>query len=190
MSGPAKPNQQRIAIQRDIARIALARAADLGFALAGSGAIREHGITERPTEDVDLFTTSQFSAEFDRAVEQTTTDSQGHGFRVETTRHATQFVRLALIAPGGDEFQLDLGVDWRAEEPVTLDVGPVLSLNDAAGNKVSALYGRAEPRDYLDVDALRASGKFTDAQLIAEAAERDPGFEVRLEADQVPADAP
>ncbi len=29
------------------------------FALAGSGAIREHGITDRATRDVDLFTTNR-----------------------------------------------------------------------------------------------------------------------------------
>ena len=46
----------REAMQRDVARIALSDAADSGFALAGSGAIREHGLTQRPTADVDLFT--------------------------------------------------------------------------------------------------------------------------------------
>ena len=43
--------------QRRIARLALEAAGDeAGFALAGSGAIREHGLIDRPTEDVDLFT--------------------------------------------------------------------------------------------------------------------------------------
>ena len=43
--------------QRRITRLALEAAGDeAGFALAGSGAIREHGLIDRPTEDVDLFT--------------------------------------------------------------------------------------------------------------------------------------
>ena len=40
--------------QRNIARLALqAAGAHSGFALAGSGAICEHGLIDRPTEDVD-----------------------------------------------------------------------------------------------------------------------------------------
>ena len=73
-----------------------------------------------------------------------------------------------------------MGVDWRKAEPAVLAIGPVLSLEDAVGNKLSALYSRAYPRDFLDVDSIRASGKFTDADLIRAAIERDPGFEVPM----------
>ena len=62
-----------------------------------------------------------------------------------------------------------------------LAIGPVLSLEDAVGNKLSALYNRAYPRDFLDVDSIRASGKFTDSDLIRAAIERDPGFEVPIQ---------
>lgn len=79
---------------------------------------------------------------------------------------------------------MDLAVDWRESEPVTLSIGPVLSLQDAVANKVSALYSRAEARDYLDVDAIRASGKFIDDELIGSAAESDAGFEVLMFAQQ------
>jgi hypothetical protein len=73
-----------------------------------------------------------------------------------------------------------MGVDWREAEPAVLAIGPVLSLADAVGNKLSALYSRAYARDFLDVDSIRASGKFTDAELIRSAIERDPGFEVPM----------
>ncbi|SHE24479.1 hypothetical protein [Actinomyces glycerinitolerans] len=43
--------------QRRITRLALEAAGEeSGFTLAGSGAIREHGLIDRHTEDVDLFT--------------------------------------------------------------------------------------------------------------------------------------
>lgn len=42
--------------QRQLIACALEVLADAGFALAGSGAIREHGMTQRPTNDIDLFT--------------------------------------------------------------------------------------------------------------------------------------
>lgn len=174
-----------VAVQREVACIALAGVH--GFALAGSGAIREHGVTDRPTEDVDLFTTSQDVTEFSTAVDQVTEQLRGSGFTVDQTRRAPQFARLHVATSDGRHLDVDLGVDWRQDDPVRLDVGPVLSLADAVGNKVSALYSRGEPRDYLDVDAIRRSGRFTDEQLVTAAAERDPGFEVGMFAQQLAA---
>lgn len=158
-----------------------------GFALAGSGAIREHGVIERPTEDVDLFTASQDVTAFNAAVEKVSADLRGSGFEVDETRRAPQFARLHVITRHGLQIDVDLGVDWRQDDPVQLDVGPVLSLADAIGNKVSALYGRGEARDYLDIDAIRSSGRFSDEELVAAASERDPGFEVGMFAQQLAA---
>lgn len=181
-----RPEQAReVAVQREVARIALAGVD--GFALAGSGAIREHGMIERPTEDVDLFTTSQDVTAFSVAVDQVTNQLRGSGFQVEQTRQAPQYARLHVATGDGLQVDVDLGVDWRQDDPVTLDVGPVLSLADAVGNKVGALYSRGEPRDYLDVDAIRASGRFSDDQLLTAAAERDAGFDVPMFAQQLDA---
>lgn len=135
--GQDSPELDRdVAVQREVARIALAGVD--GFALAGSGAIREHGIIERPTEDVDLFTTSQDVTEFSNAVDQVTAHLRGSGFQVAQTRRAAQFARLHVATSDGLQLDVDLGVDWRQDDPVRLDVGPVLSLADAVGNKVSA----------------------------------------------------
>jgi hypothetical protein len=163
MSQGTPERDREVAVQREVARIALAGVD--GFALAGSGAIREHGVIERPTEDVDLFTTSQDVTAFSAAVDQVTAQLRGSGYRVEQTRRAAHFARLRVDSADGLQLDLDLGVDWRQDDPVTLEVGPVLSLSDAVGNKVSALYSRGEPRDYLDVDAIRASGRFSDDEL-------------------------
>lgn len=43
-------------LQARITHLLLDVVADDGFALAGAGAIRAHGLTERPTHDIDLFT--------------------------------------------------------------------------------------------------------------------------------------
>lgn len=75
-------------MQREVARIALAGVD--GFALAGSGAIREHGIIDRPTEDVDLFTASQDEAEFSTAVD------------VMTRAAARKRLQRRAAAPGAD----------------------------------------------------------------------------------------
>jgi hypothetical protein len=185
MSHGSPEQASEVAVQREVARIALAGVD--GFALAGSSAIREHGVIERPTEDVDLFTTNQDVTAFSTAVDQVMARLRGIGYRVEQTRQAPQYARLHVATGDGLQVDVDLGVDWRQDDPVTLDVGPVLSLADAVGNKVSALYSRGEARDYLDVDAIRASGRFSDDQLLTAAAERDAGFDVGMFAQQLAA---
>ena len=99
---------------------------------------------------------------------------------MDQIRRSTQFARLHVLSQDGLQLDVDLGVDWRQDEPVRLDVGPVLSLADAVGNKVGALFSRGEARDYLDVDAIRASGRFSDDQLVTAATERDAGFDVAM----------
>lgn len=71
---------------------------------------------------------------------------------------------------------MDLGIDWRAEPPVLLAVGPVLAADDAVGNKVAALFSRGEIRDYLDVDAIRCTGRYGDEDLYRLAERSDAGF--------------
>jgi hypothetical protein len=79
--------------------------------------------------------------------------------------------------------RVEFGVDWRAHPPVTLSVGTVLHQDDAVANKVTALFGRAEVRDYIDVAAVLRSGRYTRSQLLDMAQESDPGFDVPIFAD-------
>ncbi len=177
----------RAATQWEITRIALDALAGTGFALAGAGAIREHGITDRPTEDVDLFTSvvdeEAFAAAVDRVIEAVA--EAGFSVTTEESRRTARFARLSVRRGMRHPVEVDLAVDWRAADPVTLDVGAVLDIRDAVHNKVSALYGRGAARDFLDVDAIRRSGRFTDRELVEAAAERDPGFDLRLFAEQL-----
>ena len=60
-------------------------------------------------------------------------------------------------------------------EPRTLlEIGPVLHPEDLAADKTLALWGRAEPRDFLDVIMLRE--RYGGARLLELAAEKDRGF--------------
>lgn len=171
--------------QRDVTRLALAALAGGGFALAGSGAIREHGIIDRPTQDIDLFTSVTSAEAFAASTTRLVAAMRERGFEVVERRSAPQFANFSVTSPSGQTVEVDLGVDWRAAEPVTLSIGPVLSLEDAVGSKVVAVYSRAEVRDYLDLDAIRGSGRFTDGQLLDLAADRDPGFDVEIFAGQL-----
>ncbi len=163
--------------QRRIARLALEAAGDeAGFALAGSGAIREHGLIDRPTEDVDLFTVQQAETRFGTSLDRIIAALRAVGYTVETRRRQDTFAQLTIVSAQGHSTGMDLGVDWRAHPPVRLEVGPVLAIEDAVGNKVGALFSRAETRDYLDVDAIRRSGRYSDKELLNLARNADAGF--------------
>lgn len=167
------------AFQRRVAAVALSATMPRGFALAGSGAIREHGLTTRRTADIDLFTPIADPVSFADAVDELTAQLRGDGFAVRLTRQFELFARLE-VRSDDRIVDVDLGVDARGREPVVLAIGAVLSEIDAVANKVVALYGRAEARDFLDVDAIRRSGRFTDADLLDAAAEHDAGFDRRV----------
>ncbi|MEO7420862.1 MAG: hypothetical protein ABIU87_00515 [Ornithinibacter sp.] len=171
--------------QRAAAALILDVTSDVGFALAGSGAIREHGLLRRPTRGVALFTNDTGTEAFAAAVERAVVTLTHHDHQVIIGWSADRFARLAVIASDGYQFEVDLGVDWRAHEPVRLHVGPVLDVQDAVANKLGALYSRAAPRDYLDVDAIRQSERFSDAELLRLAVGHDPGFDPVLFAEQL-----
>jgi hypothetical protein len=59
-------------------------------------------------------------------------------------------------------------------QPAVTFLGPTLDVEESAGQKTLALYGRAEPRDFVDVRAL--ARRFGRSRLLALAVERDPGF--------------
>lgn len=171
--------------QREVTAVALEALEGYSFALAGSGAIREHGFTDRFTQDVDLFTSVVSVPEFTAAVHRMVDELDARGYTVDERRRADQFAAVQVTTPEGSVVEVDLAVDWRSSDPVRLAVGPVLSVEDAVASKVSAAYGRAELRDLLDVDAIRRSGRFTDEQLLDLVREREPGFDQGMFAQQL-----
>jgi hypothetical protein len=167
-----------------IARIALAAGARYGLALAGGYAISAHGIGNRPSGDVDLFTSWQHRNEFPDLTGAVISALETSGFKADTVMSAETFTRLTVtdLADGTEE-KIELSVDWRAHDPVQLDIGPVLHADDAVANKVCALFGRALPRDFLDVDAAITTGRYTRDQLLELAANADHGFDRLVFAD-------
>ena len=167
-----------------IARIALAAGGRYGLALAGGYAVSAHRMGNRPSGDVDLFTSWQHRGEFPELTAAVVATLEAAGYKVSVIMSAETFTRLILADPeGGTEEKVELSVDWRAHDPVQLAIGPVLHADDAVANKVCALFGRALPRDFLDVDAAVMSGRYTREQLLDLAADADHGFDRLLFAD-------
>jgi hypothetical protein len=159
-----------------LARVALDAIGSFGFALAGGYAVQAHGFLDRMSADVDLFAQASAGSDITQAVDVVIAAYQRDGLQVETELRNASFARLN-VRSATESAKLEMGLDWRKEEPVRLAVGPVLHADDAVANKVCALFGRAEVRDYVDVDAILASGRYTESQLLDLAADHDPGFE-------------
>ena len=147
-----------------IAKIALAAGARYGLALAGGYAVSAHGIGSRPSGDVDLFTSWQHGGEFPELTSAIVAALEAAGYKASVVMSAETFARLTVTDPeDGSEEKVELSADWRAHDPVQLAIGPVLHADDAVANKVCALFGRALPRDFLDVHAAITSGRYTRA---------------------------
>lgn len=173
-----------------VAAVALGAAAPHGFALGGGNALIAHGIIDRLTQDVDVFSDEEGGVEAAAGAVEAALREAGFG-----TERRDQAGGLADIfdgmgdglaewivtAPGGEQMMLQLAYFDRARKPVIMDVGPVLDLEDVVGGKVCALASRAEPRDYLDTAA--ALERYSMEQMIGFARRLDPGLADRDFAD-------
>ena len=177
-------------LHRRVATVALRVATRYGFALGGGNALIAHGLITRPTQDVDLFTNEEAGEE--AAAGSVETALQAAGFTAEREDNAGDLADIfegmgdglaewTVTAPDGQRMMLQLAYFDRTAQPVTMDVGPVLSLEDVVGGKVCALAGRAEPRDYIDTAAALKRYSVDDA--IGLARRLDPGLEDRDFAD-------
>lgn len=84
-------------IRREVTRAALRALDGTPFALAGSGAIREHGIIDRPTQDVDLYACDTDSVRFDAAVSSVVNRLRESGRSVDELRRTKQCNRMFAI---------------------------------------------------------------------------------------------
>ncbi|HWG14573.1 MAG TPA: nucleotidyl transferase AbiEii/AbiGii toxin family protein [Streptosporangiaceae bacterium] len=173
-------------MQREVATIALRVAARYGFALAGGNALIAHGVIDRPTEDVDLFSDQETGVM--AAADAVAAALRAAGFAAERQDGINDLgdifegvgeglAEWTITGPGGQQTMLQMAYFDRTRGPVIMDVGPVLDIEDLAGWKTVALVSRVEPRDYLDTAA--ALEHYTVDQLIAMARRLDQGLEDR-----------
>jgi Nucleotidyl transferase AbiEii toxin, Type IV TA system len=166
-----------------VAAIALGAAGRHGFALGGGNALIAHGVIDRPTEDVDLFTDEDDGVTAAAGAVEAALRAAGFGAERQdkTAGLADVFYGMGdglaewiVTGPGGRQMMLQMAYFDRDRRPVTMDIGPVLDLEDVVGSKVCALASRVEPRDYVDTAA--ALGRYSVDQLIAYAKRLDPGL--------------
>ncbi len=163
------PLQQRIAM----IVAGLPEAED--FALAGGAALIVHGAIDRITRDLDFFGLEPDAV--DRLAPAAERALQVDGLSVERVLDNPGFVRL-LVASDNDRTEVDLGSDARL---FAVDHGPgfpLLTTEELAVDKVLAVFGRAEARDFMDLMAVE--DQFGLDRLLQGAAQKDHGFDLMV----------
>jgi hypothetical protein len=143
--------------------------------LAGAAAIHMAPGSSRISHDLDLFHDSERAVGETFAVDRELLHNRG--FSVTVLLSQPGFIRTQ-VADGVDSVLVEWAWDsaWRFMPPVPIErVGMVLHPVDLAINKVLALAGRNEPRDFLDTLYLDAHVLPLGA-LIWAAAGKDPGW--------------
>ena len=173
-----------------VTAIALRAAAPHGFALGGGNALIAHGLIDRPTQDVNVFSNEEGGVE--AAADAVDAALRAAGFGTERRDRTgglsdifygmgEGLAEWIITAPGGEQMMLQMAYFERTRRPVIMEFGPVLDLEDVVGGKVCALASRAEPRDYVDTAA--ALERYSIDQVIGFARQLDPGLTRRDFAD-------
>ena len=141
------------------------------FALAGGAALIARGDVDRQTRDLDFFGLTGEAV--DRLVPAAERALRVAGFEVERIQVNPGFARL-IVARGDDRTEVDLAADARLFPAEPGRPAPMLAGEELAVDKVLALFGRAEARDFVDL--LAVEPRYGLDRLCRLAAEKDRGF--------------
>jgi hypothetical protein len=153
------------ALQRDVLDAFFQR--ERGFFLTGGAALAGFHLGHRPTDDLDLFTSED--AAFERGRFVLADVAAALGGELQIRQDAPGFKRMVLTR-GGEGLVIDLVRDVSPQlHPQKLDRDHILvdSADEILANKLTALVGRAEERDLVDVMFLERAGYSVESALSA-----------------------
>ena len=167
-------------LQEQVAEIVagLDEAAD--FALAGGAALIARGDVERRTRDLDFFGLD--GAAVDRLVPAVDRALRAAGLTVRHVQDNPGFARM-IVESADDRTELDLAADARLFPAEPGRPAPMLAGEELAVDKVLAVFGRAEARDFVDLMAVEP--RYGLDRLCRLAAEKDLGFSPAIFADML-----
>lgn len=123
------------------------------FYLTGGTALAAYYLQHRYSVDLDFFTDDPTAtARVPSAMKEV---AQKLDIEIAFVRTLDTFLECFLRAPNGERVEMDFAVDTPYRlEPTQLDVTlniQIDNLTDIACNKLSALFDRAEPKDFVDI---------------------------------------
>ena len=146
------------------------------FYLAGGTALSEYYLGHRLSFDLDYFTgTENLVLPLSYQIE---TACQKKGLALKVIRRFGTFVEL-LVEKRNEGLKIDLALDspYRFEPPVLSGEGIYVNdYSDLRSDKLLAYFGRAEPRDAIDLYFILQ--KESPESLLEQAAQKDPGFDL------------
>jgi hypothetical protein len=146
------------------------------FYLTGGTALSEYYLGHRLSYDLDLFTSeADLIVPFSYRVEEAASSA---GMHVEVVRRFASFVEFQ-VTRGEDELKVDLALDaaFRFAPTELSDTGVwVNDFQDIQTDKTLAFFGRAEPRDAIDLYFLLQKTSFEELTDLAH--QKDSGFDL------------
>jgi predicted nucleotidyltransferase component of viral defense system len=148
------------------------------FYLTGGTALSAFFLKHRKSRDLDFFThVEELILPFSHRLEASLIKEN---LRVQRLRGFHSFVELSVNSKD-DSTAVHFGLEspFRFEQPSEFEKIPgvkVDSLIDIATNKLLALFGRAELRDFIDVYFL-VKERYAREYLMEKSARKDPGFD-------------
>lgn len=160
------------ALQLEVARLLQGLPEAEDFVLAGGAALIMHGDVDRLTRDLDFFTVEPDAV--DRLLPAFEAAVRDAGLELTEQQVAHGFARL-VVSDGTNQTGVDLASDARLLPAEPSELGLILSAEELAVDKVLAVFGRAEARDFVDLAALEP--RFGLSHLCELAERKDGGFQ-------------
>lgn len=167
-------------LQQQVAEIIAGLEEAEGFALAGGAALIARGDVQRQTRDLDFFGLTPDAV--DRLVPAVDRALRAAGLTVHQIQENPGFARL-VVESADDRTTVDLAADARLFPAEPARPAPTLSGEELAVDKVLALFGRAEARDFIDLMAVEPH--YGLDRLCRLAAEKDRGFSPAIFAEML-----
>ncbi|MFS4091464.1 hypothetical protein [Streptomyces sp. AF1A] len=144
-----------------------------GLVLAGGYALQAHGLVARPHANLDFATES--AEPMDRIAAAVGTALEARGRQVRTGTGTARTAQLTVTDPAsGDSCALALHKEAFWQPPALTEYGPALSLEDAVGTKIRALYDRGGAVDLIDARAAAARFSLPDLEELGRRHAHDP----------------
>ena len=142
------------------------------FYLTGGTALSAFFLKHRLSDDLDFFTHATSVEAVERLIEDAFANA---GFDVKKERSSPSYRRYRI----NRELQVDVvkDVDFRIGSPELHKNFMVDNLKNIAVNKVLAIYGRLDAKDYVDLYFLKPALKFNILNLLDLARRKDSGLE-------------
>lgn len=146
-----------------------------GFFLTGGTALAAFHLGHRRSADLDFFTRQK--ADYETLVKQFVRLMESEGLTVAPGNAGPGFRRL-VVSNGSETLPVDLVLDTTPALAAPLEDGNLVvdSIEDITANKLGAVLGRSEIRDYVDLYFIAQTGRDVLAFLPA-AQRKDAGLD-------------